>query len=279
MMKKIIPGLAAVLLLAGVILLIINKNGAANSVHDFETAFKASPFYNGKEIRQVTDKAFSEVHPDLYGFTCDDEYVYWMNAEGKTAYITCMQQTFPEQESGAYTRLDAEADASVWFDKVFMAEEKILGSEKKVESRDFNGGAYLVTINLTCQGIETGNSAAINLSADGKLVSGAFVYGAASLEEIEKKEAISEEQALALAKEALVKDCIERYGEEAVVETDKAKDIKETLRLFKGRRFWEIEMMVPTENIVDFEEHYELFCSIRIEAYTGECLEIATPLK
>ena len=40
MTKKLIPGLAAVILLAGTVLFIINKNSAANSVHDFETAFK-----------------------------------------------------------------------------------------------------------------------------------------------------------------------------------------------------------------------------------------------
>ena len=111
MTKKLIPGLAAVILLAGTVLFIINKNSAANSVHDFETAFKESPFYNGKEIKQVTDKVFSEVHPDLYGFTCDDEYVYWMNADGKVACITSTQQTFPEQDKDAFTRFDAEAAA------------------------------------------------------------------------------------------------------------------------------------------------------------------------
>ena len=279
MTKKLIPGLAAVILLAGTVLFIINKNSAANSVHDFETAFKESPFYNGKEIKQVTDKVFSEVHPDLYGFTCDDEYVYWMNADGKVACITSTQQTFPEQDKDAFTRFDAEAAAEEWFDKVFTAEEKTLGSEKRVESQDFDGGAYPVTINLTYQGIDTGNTAAISISVGGKLISGAFIYGADSKEEIDIKEAITEEQALALAKEALVKDCAERYGPEAVVKTEEAKDIKETLKLFKGQRFWEIEMMVPTEHVVDFEEHYELFCSIRIEAYTGECLGIATPLK
>jgi len=52
-----------------------------------------------------------------------------------------------------------------------------------------------------------------------------------------------------------------------------------SLRIFKNQQFWEISFYIPTEHIVDELDGYDLYCVIRIDAESGVCLGIGTPLK
>ena len=232
-------------------------------------------------IEEVHDNYFSEMHPGMHGYTDGNEYNYWMNESGKIEFITYADRTyiFPDRETDGYGQAQAEKDAKKWFDQVFYQEETVFGKETETKSYAFNGGFYLTTLTLKYQGLDTGNSASISISADGKLISSAFIYSEKKPEEITKPVGILEDAAEELAINALLEECHELYGEGSILYTDQIREKNTELRIFRDQRFWEISFFIPTEHVANEEGIYDLYCEIRIEAETGECLGIATPLK
>ncbi len=56
-----------------------------------------------------------------------------------------------------------------------------------------------------------------------------------------------------------------------------AFDVQANCRTWKSHRFWEVQFTVPAEGIL--KEILDVYCTIRIDADTGDCLEVATSAK
>ena len=180
----------------------------------------------------------------------------------------------PDTTLNSFGKEEAAQKGEALFDQVFAEAVRVEGREKKTLVYDFDGGSWLVDIRLLENGLDTGYCASLSFSAEGKLIISDFVRGEEESVEI----LISEEAALELAREALLTDCKKLYGDEVVLHFEEARNVGIEYRVFKGQHFWEIESVVPTENL-GFTEKYNLYSLIRIDAQTGECLMIATPLK
>lgn len=206
----------------------------------------------------------------------DESYVYYLDQDNFPDYILAkdiQEMELPARTNAAFTKQDAARLGEKLFDQVFAQAVQGQGRKKEVVVDDFDGGAYQVTIRLLEGEWDTGYCASLSYSAKGQLVVSTFIPG-------KKQEAarITQELAIELAKEALIKDCQELYGKEAVIHWDKARDLNCRHRAFKGEQYWEVESYVPTEHMGPWEG-YELYSLIRIDAISGQCMGIATPLK
>ena len=212
-----------------------------------------------------------------YETVSDEQYTYYLDKESTPVYITAKDlMTMPvvTPKSDSFGEAEAARKAEELFDKTFPEAVKVEGREKEIVVRE--GQTWLVTIRLLEDGYDTGYCASLDFTAEGKLLASTFARGEEERPEI----LITKEQALQLAKEALIKDCRERYGEKVVLHFEQARDVTCEYRVVakEGKHYWQIESFIPTENMV-YWGNYELYSLIMIDAQTGECLAIATPLK
>ena len=177
-----------------------------------------------------------------------------------------------------YDKDNAGADAENWFRKIFYREIDEYGDSIDVETMDFNGADYTVTLNQLYQDMQTGNTASISLNAAGELINAVFVQSELTKEEICQQPEINEKSAVDLAQKYVDTGIKKRYGDNARLNWDKMTLQKKVLRTFKKNRYWEIELNVPIENVKDISDE-EYYCMVQIDANSGECLSIADPYK
>ncbi len=222
-----------------------------------------------------------DLFKNLLPMSDEGDYIYWYNQNGQLELLTRKDHqthVFPEEMKQGFGKKEAEESAEEWFKKVYEKEIKELGIERETVVSDFNGGNYLVTINQLHAGKQTGNTASISISAEGEVISAAFVHNTLSPEELLKPIMVDENDALERAVKAVDRDLRSTYNY-FISDLDETEVISSSYRVFRGLRFWEFEINVPVAS--EKGEVYEpvIYCYVRIDADTGECIEIASPLK
>ena len=279
-MKRIITIFTVMMLLFAAGITVYGKTNN-NDITQLMSAFKDSDFYSGGVVHAEKNEYKEEILKDLCPISDEGIYIYWYNQDGLLELLTRKDNqtyTFSDVEQRDFDKQKAAAVAEGWFDKVFEKEELMLGDDKETLVSDFNGGNYLVTINQQYEGNQTGNTASISISADGQVISAAFVHNKLSLDELLKPVSIDEAEALIIASTAVDRE-IQKLYDESLVKTGEAEFSSCKYRVFRGVRFWEIELNLPIVSEKDTGIGSYLFCHVRVNADTGDCIEIATPLK
>lgn len=212
-----------------------------------------------------------------YLMSLDDEYEYYLNEKGQPEFILLKDdyvESAPKEERDDFGKKEAQKIAEEWFSRVFYME--VQGENRELESvtADFDGGSYTTTVRLMENGVDTGYSASISVMPDGRMMASTFIAG-----DSEKKDVkITKEEAILLAREAVLKECRELYGDEVQILWEKAKKETAQYRVFKGLHFWEVEFLGPVSGFGPWEG-FDFFYSARIEASTGKSFQIATNMK
>ena len=278
-MKKRFLIVSIVVLLAaalvGGIAIVASSNESARA-----KAFKDTPFYEKGEVKEAKDDAVSQLHPGLTPFSVGDGYLYWTGENGRVEMITPEDGGNEEEtaDSGQSQAKDVIVNiAEEWFDKAFASAEEQFGSVKDVQVSGAEMNDYVITINLLWNGKETGNSASIVVSKTGKLQAATFVYSELTAEELGKAESVSEEDA-----ESIARDNIKVYAENKSIVATSEEDVTEIweteYRVFKGTRYYLVRGQVlfsKTQKWGTSDMPFE----IKVNADTGECMEIATILE
>ena len=207
----------------------------------------------------------------------DGTYQYYLNKEGIPEYILAKDPKSLLRYDKELPGIDVQAIkplAEEWFRDVFP--DAVQSPKRSLETvvNDFNGGTYLATVRLLEEGIDTGYTASLSFTADGILLVSTFIKG----EDTVTPPELTEDEAFQLAREALEAECRQLYGKDILLDWDQIHSAENTYRVFKGSHFWEVSFTVPTHHMGPWEG-YELYAEIRIDAATGACLSIATPLK
>jgi predicted small secreted protein len=277
--RKFIAAVSAgIILLCGIIAVILVKTNQvkAQIPPDIEKLFKETPFYQGNRLEKVRENSYSAVNPDLLGIrNKGDAYEYWINESGRIVRIT---RTEDDANKGgtaaAKSNEELTAIAVDWFEKAFCKEIEKFGNEEKIKT-DSDG---LFTISLLAKGYDTGNSASLTLSSQGDLMAAAFIYSDLDYEDVVKEVEVTEENVVEIAKTALEKDCLDLYGEPLKINWETMSEAEKEYFVFQGKRCWDVSFTVMCDNIKGFTD-FELAAEIRINADTGECMDVATNLK
>ena len=207
----------------------------------------------------------------------DDGLTYYVNTGGHIVRIDDKEginARYPEQKQPAFDREQAVKAAEKLFDDVFEEAEAILGHRKKTEAMDFNGADYLVTIVLMRDDRESGNKASISYAADGRLISGMFIWETYA----DRSKEITAERARELALEYFY----DHYGEITYVSGYRVLDVtvgQASYLVWNGKGYYDVSVTATYSrkewdgsNLVDPG-------SIRIKAEDGEFIWHASTLR
>ena len=245
-----------------------------------KTAFMESAFYTSGPVKVVREEDISQIHPELIPFSAGDGYCYWTAESGRVEMITLLDNANPSEVMNTEQicdKDDAVRVADELFDKAFQREEEQFGNRKSVRVSGGEMNDYLITVNLLWEGKETGNSASIVVSKAGQVLAAAFVYGELTADEPDRTAITSEDDAVRLAKDGLNAYIEGKSGIEASP-GDKVDISGVEYRVFRNVRFYTVKgsvQFIRPQKWGTFDMPFE----IRVNADTGECVEIATILE
>jgi len=252
---------------------IISSQASNRNTDSMINAFNESPFRSQGEIEVQIDELHSRNYPDLTPIGDDGQYIFWYNERGKLEMISPKNESdilFFDVMFDEYDKASVASDARKYFDYIFAEEESLLGTNKETVVSDFSGGDYTATINLLYHGRETGNTASLSFTSKGQLISAVFIHSELSIEQLEADLKVDNVYAEEYAK----MEFADMIAEKTLFKAPFEIDVKfSRYRVFRGVRFWEIHLDTQVES------GYNIYGVVRIDADSGECLEVSSSIQ